>query len=75
MHDTGRVDVLEATQDLVEEVLDELLLERPRGEEAMEVGAEELGDEVDVLEGGDEDIAEGDDLWRISASWSEVGWP
>lgn len=29
-------------EDLVEEVLDELLLERSRGEEAVEIGAEEL---------------------------------
>ena len=29
-------------QDLVEEVLDELLLKRPRGEEAMEISAEEF---------------------------------
>ena len=62
VHDAGRVHVLESAQDLVEEVLYELFLERPRREEAVEVGAEELGDEVDVLEGGDEDVAERDDL-------------
>lgn len=33
-------------QDLVEEVLNELLLKRPRREQAVEVSAEELGDEV-----------------------------
>jgi len=33
-------------QDLVEEVLDELLLERSRGQEAVEIGAQELGDEI-----------------------------
>lgn len=33
-------------QNLVEEVLDELLLERSRGQEAVEIGAQELGDEI-----------------------------
>jgi hypothetical protein len=33
-------------EDLVKEVLDELLLERPGGEQAMQVCAEQLGDEV-----------------------------
>ena len=28
----------------------------------MEIGSEELGDEVDILERGDEDVAERDDL-------------
>lgn len=35
-------------QDLVEEILDELLLEGARGEEAVEVGAEQFGDEIAV---------------------------
>jgi hypothetical protein len=56
------VHILQAAQDLVEKVLDELLLERPRGQEAVQVGAEEFGDEVDVLEWRDEDIRKGDDL-------------
>jgi hypothetical protein len=30
----------------------------------VQVGAEELGDEVDILEGRDEDVAEGNDLER-----------
>ena len=47
---------------MVEKVLNELLLEGPGCEEAMEVGAEKLSDEVDVLEGGDEDVTQGDDL-------------
>lgn len=33
-------------EDLVEEVLDELLLERSRGQEAVEVGTQELSHEV-----------------------------
>lgn len=33
-------------EDLVEEVLDELLLERAGGEKAVEIGSEELSDEV-----------------------------
>jgi hypothetical protein len=36
----------ETYEDLVEEVLDELLLQRARSQEAVEVGSEELGDEV-----------------------------
>lgn len=43
---TGRVDILEATEDLVKEVLDELLLKRARGKESMKVGTEQLGDKV-----------------------------
>lgn len=33
-------------QDLVQKVLDELLLKRSRGEQAVKVSAEKLGDEV-----------------------------
>lgn len=33
-------------QDLIEEVLDELLLQRSRGEEAVKIGSEQFGDEV-----------------------------
>jgi hypothetical protein len=33
-------------EDLVEEVLDKLLLERPGGEQAVQICAEQLGDEV-----------------------------
>lgn len=33
-------------QNLVEEVLDELLLQWPRGEQAVKISAEQLGDEV-----------------------------
>jgi len=35
-------------QDLVEEVLDELLLERSRGEQAMQVGPEQFGHKIAV---------------------------
>jgi hypothetical protein len=73
------MDVFESTKDLVEEVLYELFFERARGEETVEIGAEELGDEVTVLllalfrgvwgcvdvhvlERGNEDVAERDDL-------------
>lgn len=34
----------ETHQNLVQEVLDELLLERARGEETVQIGAEEFGD-------------------------------
>lgn len=73
-------------KNLVKEVLNKLLLERPRGEQAVEISAEEFGHEVavdaneqsereldlnldlHVLEGGDEDVAQANDLWlkRIS---------
>ncbi len=46
--DTGGVDVFQSTEDLVEEVLYELLLERSGREKAVEIGAEELRDEVAV---------------------------
>lgn len=65
-------------QNLVQEVLDKLLLQRSGGKQTMEIGSEELGDEVTgrisiclgwrwcgclhVLEGGDEDVAQADDL-------------
>lgn len=38
-------------QDLVEEVLDELLLQRPRGEQPVQVRAEQFGDEIAVSMG------------------------
>lgn len=66
--DAGRVDVLEAAKNLVQEVLDELLLQWPRGEEAVQVSAEELRDKVDVLEGRDEDVGEGNDLCESAGS-------
>lgn len=56
--DASRVNILEAAENLVEEVLDELLLQWSRREETVEVGAQELGDKVDVLEGRDEDVRE-----------------
>jgi len=62
MDDSGRVYVFQTTHNLVEEVLDELLLERPRSEQSVQVGAEKLSDEVDVLEGRNEDVAERNDI-------------
>ncbi len=78
VHDARRVDIFETAQNLVEEILDELLLEGAGGEEAVEVGAEQLSNKVaamrsgaehaqkrrhvHVLEGRDEDVAEADDL-------------
>lgn len=56
--DTGGVDVFQSPHDLVQEVLDELRLEWPRSKESVEICAEELGDEVDVLQRRDEDIAQ-----------------
>lgn len=45
---TGRVDILETTEDLIKEVLDELLLKRARGKESMKVSTEQLGDKVAI---------------------------
>jgi hypothetical protein len=45
----GRNIGCETYEDLVEEVLDELLLQRARGQEAVEIGSEELSDEVAVV--------------------------
>lgn len=88
MDNAGRVHILQTSEDLVEEILDELLLQWTRGEESVQIGSEELSDEVaggsadvpsaamimiaqtmrksgyvHVFEGGDEDVAEGDDLY------------
>ena len=46
MDDTGGVDILQSTENLVQEVLYELLLKRSGGKETVEISAEELGDEV-----------------------------
>lgn len=46
MDNAGRVHVFQSAHDLVQKVLDELLFKRSRGEEAMEIGAEQFGDEV-----------------------------
>lgn len=58
----GRVDILEPSEHLVDEVLNELVVERAGGEESVEVGSEELSDKVDVFERRDEDVAQRDDL-------------
>lgn len=113
VHDTGGVDVFQPTlfisvkcsdhgqfdtyQDLVKKVLDELLLQRPGGEQAVQIGAEKFGDEVTkrsavgsakkctcnvhVLQRGDEDVAQTDNLvccqnmfsahvWRVVRTFS-----
>lgn len=57
MHDTGRVDVLETTEDLVQKVLDELLLERPAREQSVQIGTQELGDKVAAWEGESQSLA------------------
>ncbi len=60
--DACRVDVLETTENLVQEVLDKLLLERSARQETVQIGTEKFGNEVNVFERRDEDIAEADDV-------------
>ena len=70
-------------QNLVQEILDELFLEGSRGEQTVEIGAQEFGDEVadesvwgsgtwgrhiHVFQGGDEDVAQADDLPPVSTA-------
>lgn len=55
----------ETHKNLVKEVLDELLLEGSTRQETMQVGTEELGDKVDVLERGNEDVGERDDVFVL----------
>lgn len=62
VHDTRGVHVLETAHDLVEEVLHKLLLERAARQQTVQVGAEQLGDEVQIFEGRDENVAQADDL-------------
>ena len=46
MDDTSGVDVFQPSEDLIQEVLDELLFERSGREESVKIGTEELGDKV-----------------------------
>jgi len=61
-HDGDQKQDWSTYHDLVEEVLDELLLQGPGGQQAMQIGTEKLGDEVDVFKGRDEDVTQGNDL-------------
>lgn len=49
VHDTCRVHVFQTTEDLVQEVLDELLLEWSGSQETVEIGTKKLCHEVAVL--------------------------
>lgn len=46
MYDTGRVHVFESTENLIQKVLNELLLQGPRSEQTVQVGSQKFGDEV-----------------------------
>lgn len=46
VNNAGRVDVFQTPHDLVEEVLDELLLQGSRGEKPVQIGSQQLRDEV-----------------------------
>lgn len=88
MDDTGGVDILQSAENLIQEVLYELLLERSGGKKTVEISAQELGDEVagwllvhirgktqwwcyiHILERGNEDVGEGDDLDVVSGAIS-----
>ena len=66
MNHASRVYVFESSQDLVEKVLDELFFERSGGQQSVEIGSEELSDEVEVFERRYEDVAEANDLGGYS---------
>lgn len=57
------MNVLEATEDLIQEVLDELLLEWSACQQSVQVGTEKLRDKVDILEGRNEDVRKRDDVF------------
>ena len=60
--DARGVHVLETTQDLIQKVLHELLLERPRLQQPVQIRPLQLGDEVDVLQRRQEDILQSDQV-------------
>jgi len=51
VNDARTVDVFKTSEDLVQEILDKLLFERPRCEETVEVCSEELRHKVNVFQG------------------------
>lgn len=56
------MDVLEAPQDLVGEVLDELFLQGSRRQQAVQVCALELGDKINILQGRQENVVQRDQI-------------
>ena len=86
MDDAGRVHVFQTSEDLVQEVLDELFFKGAGGEQSVEIGTEELCHKVadpvsirrqkrrlHVFERGDENVAEGDDLLSAGDRATELG--
>jgi len=60
--DEGGIDgEVEAYQDLVQKVLNELLLQRPRGKETMKISAEQLSHEIAAKKGGEDE----EERWRV----------
>jgi hypothetical protein len=47
--DTGGVNVFQATEDLIQEVLDELLFKGSRSQETVQIGTQELGNEIAAM--------------------------
>lgn len=66
MNHTGRVHILEATQDLVQKVLYKLFLKGTTGQQAMQVSTEELCHKVQVLQGRDEDVTQTNDVFMAN---------
>ena len=67
MNDASRVDVLHAPEDLVDEELDVVVRQLLRFDDVVEVGAHEVGHEVEIAElgqsrGGGEHVLQSDDL-------------
>lgn len=55
--------VLEAAQDLVQEVLDKLFLQGPRLQQTVKIRALKLGDKVNVLQRRQEDVLEANEVF------------
>lgn len=62
MYDARRVNILESTQNLIQEVLDKLFLQRSRRQQSMEIGSKEFGDKIQIFKWRDEHIAKADNI-------------
>lgn len=63
MNNACGMDVFKATQDLIKEVLNELLLQRTRSEQSIEISAQQLGHKVYILQWRNENVAQRDEVF------------